>query len=73
MKKEAPLEELRNMEKTMENTKNFVRKYLPKVAFDYHQNKGLPVDIFVEEMEIKNMSLAQQLVFIIHHYEKKLK
>ncbi len=64
------LKELHDMEKTMDNTKAYVKKHLAYMAFYWHSVYGFPVEMFEEEMKLKNMSLLDQLNMIIKFYEK---
>jgi hypothetical protein len=64
------LQELKDMDKTMENTKAYVKKHLAYMAFHWHSVHGFPVEMFQEEMNLKNISLAEQLAMIIKFYEK---
>ncbi len=70
MKHEA-LIELEQVEKTMDNTKAYVKKHLPIVAFHFSQTHGFPFEIFKEEMELRNMTLLEQLMMIINFYKGK--
>lgn len=64
--KNNPLQELKDMEKTVENTKLFVDKYLPEIAFDFQQTYGFPVEMFEEMCQEKIHNLAEQLAFIVN-------
>jgi hypothetical protein len=69
--KHQALIELEQMEKTMENTKSYVSKHLQVVAFHFSQTHGFPVEMFEEEMKLKEMSLLDQLTMIIKFYKEK--
>jgi len=69
--KHPALIELETMEKTLENTKKYVSKHLAHLAFHWHSVHGFPVEMFVEELAMKKMSLADQLLMIIKFYENK--
>jgi alanyl-tRNA synthetase len=66
-----PLQELKEMEKTVENTKAFVSKHMAAIAFDFSQTYGFPVELFEEMVKERIHNLAEQLAFVINYYEKR--
>lgn len=64
------LTELRSLEKTVEKVKVYVNKYMAKLAFHWYSVYGFPVEMFDEEMKIRNMSLLDQLSMIARFYKK---
>lgn len=69
MKTHPALIELKEMEKTLDNTKSFIKKHLPVVAFHFSSTYGFPIELFEEEMKVNNMSLLEQLLMIKNFYE----
>jgi len=63
--------ELREMEKTLDNTRKYVSKHISKIAFHWYSVYGFPAEMFEEMMKEKDMTLSDQLNFIIKFYESK--
>lgn len=64
-------QKLKDTPKTMEGLRSFVSEMLTRIAFDFHQRYGFPVELFQEELNSKDMNGLEQVELILNYYKNK--